>query len=688
MASATPTGGARRLDVGRRLAAVGRRLRPGGGPRGRRLAFAGAEVVPALLPGALVVAFGFQAGGFFPGSVAVVAVALAIVLVLRITLAERPFAGLSLPLAIAGAGLGLFAVWTLVSSVWSEAPGRALLEYDRVLLYLLAFLVLGSVVRTQRRVHWAVRGLVLGAFVVCLAGLVTRLLPEVWPLIPDLATGRLSFPVTYWNAMGLVAALGVIAAFTMSSDADETPLGRVLSAAALPVLATALLLTFSRGAIIAGAAGLLVAVAAGRGRGLLAALLVGVPSVGLALRAAYDAQALTTGLADAAAIAQGGDAAFVVGACTLGALVGRAVLLPLDTRLAALRVPRPHLGVRVGMGATVIAAIVVVALLLGAPATLERQYEGFVDNQSVAAPEVRDRLLEPSANGRIDQWRVTRRGFQAEPVAGTGAGTYALLWDRYRPYDAQVEDGHSLYLEVLAELGVVGLLLVLSPVLAILAAFAWRARGPDRVAGAALLGAGVAWAVHAGIDWDWEMPAVTAWFFAAGGLALARGPRPGTAGGRRLPNLPRIGLALGALLLAVVPAQIMFSEARLDDSRAAFARGDCAGAVDSALGSIDALAVRADPYVILGYCDVRLGLPELAVRAMDGAVARDPGNWETHYGRALVLGAAGLDPRPSARRALALNPLEPLAREAVEAFATEDPQTWRRRALEARLPVE
>jgi len=300
-----------------------------------------------------------------------------------------------------------------------------------------------------------------------------------------------------------------------------------------------------------------------------------------------------------------------------------------------------------------------------------------------------DRLAVSSANGRIEQWKVDVRGFESEPLRGTGAGTYALLWDRYRPYFSQVEDGHSLYLEVLGELGIVGLVLVVVPILLILGAFAWRARGPDRAAGAALLGAGVAWAVHAGIDWDWEMPAVTAWFFAAGGLALASGPRPGTAGGRRLPNLPRIGLALGCLLLAVVPARIMFSEARLDDSRAAFARGDCAGAVDSALGSIDALAVRADPYVILGYCDVRLGLSELAVRAMDGAVARDPGNWEMHYGQALVLGAAGLDPRPAARRALALNPLEPLAREAVDGFfATEDPQTWRRRALEARLPVE
>lgn len=110
----------------------------------------------------------------------------------------------------------------------------------------------------------------------------------------------------------------------MSSDAEEAPLGRALGAAALPVLATALLLTFSRGAIVAGAAGLLVALAAGRGRGLLGALLVGVPSVGLAVQAAYGSQSLTTGLVDAAVISQGRDVAIIVIACTLGALVGGA----------------------------------------------------------------------------------------------------------------------------------------------------------------------------------------------------------------------------------------------------------------------------------------------------------------------------------------------------------------------------
>jgi hypothetical protein len=658
-----------------------------GGWRGRRSTSQAAEAAPALVPGALVVAFGFQAGGFFPGTVALVAVVLAAALVLRITLPERPFAGLSPALALAGAGLGLFVVWTLVSSAWSDAPGRALLEYDRALLYLLALVLLGTLSRTAGRLRWVVRGLVAATFVVCGASLVTRLLPEMWPLTADLVTERLSFPVTYWNALGLVAALGLIGAFTMSSDGQERPLGRVLAAAALPVLATTLLLTFSRGAILAGAGGLLVAVVAARGRGLLSTTLVAVPSVGLALLVAYDAQALTTGLADARAVAQGRELALVVIACTAGALVGRGVLLVLDARLAAVAWPSIPRRMSIAAGLTTIAAVVGLALVVGAPAALERQYERFV-----SPPEeiegLRERLGRASANGRIEQWAIAIRRFEAEPLRGRGAGTYALQWDRSRPFVAQVEDGHSLYVEVLGELGLVGLVLVALPVVAILGAFAWRARGADRAAGAALLGLGVAWAVHAGVDWDWEMPAVTAWFFAAGGLALARERRQEAQGRGRLPNLARLGLALGVLLLAVVPARIALSEARLADSREAFARGDCAGAVDAALASIDILTVRADPYVILGYCDVRLGRNDLAVRAMGAAVARDPGNWEMHYGRALVLGAAGRDPRGAARRALTLNPREPLAREAVRSFDTDDPRQWREQALQSRLPVE
>ncbi|MBA3852449.1 MAG: O-antigen ligase family protein [Chloroflexi bacterium] len=615
-------------------------------------------------------------------------IALIVGFVLYLTLSDRPVAGLG-PLFVVGtAALALLALWSLVSSAWSGSPARALLEYDRALLYLLAFVLLGSAGRTDGRLRLAARGLAIAAFALCACALITRLLPEVWSLPPELAEERLSFPLTYWNALGLLAAIGMVICFSLSADTHESSIGRMLAAAALPVMATTLLLTFARGPLAAGAVGLVVAALAVRSRALLAALLAGVPAVAISVRAAYGADLVAAGaLREAAAIAQGREVALVVLACTLGALALRALGLMLDRRLTGVvRVPSRRVLVA---GSTVaVLALAAGALALGAPQMIERQFERFATQDQVETTDLRERLTTPANNGRLEHWRTALAGFDRAPVRGTGAGTYALLWDQERQSEFQVEDAHSLYLEMLAELGVIGLMLVVVVVGIVLVGLLLRARGPSRAVAAGLLGAALTWALHAGIDWDWEMPAVTAWFFGAGGLALASGSRPGAPDGRRLPKLQRVGLALGCLLLAVVPARIAFSEARLDDGRQAFARGDCAGAVDSALGSIDALAVRADSYVILGYCDVRLGLPDLAVRAMDGAVARDPGNWETHYGRALVLGAAGRDPRPAARRALALNPLAPLAREAVDGFATDDPQTWRRRALEARLPVE
>ena len=68
---------------------------------------------------------------------------LCLLLVAHVTLAERPFAGWSSALAVMAAALALFAVWTLLSGDWSDAPARALVEFDRALLYLLVLVFVG-----------------------------------------------------------------------------------------------------------------------------------------------------------------------------------------------------------------------------------------------------------------------------------------------------------------------------------------------------------------------------------------------------------------------------------------------------------------------------------------------------------------------------------------------------------------
>jgi Flp pilus assembly protein TadD len=120
---------------------------------------------------------------------------------------------------------------------------------------------------------------------------------------------------------------------------------------------------------------------------------------------------------------------------------------------------------------------------------------------------------------------------------------------------------------------------------------------------------------------------------------------------------------------------------------AALERDDCKTAISGALGSLDALKVRPAPYEILGYCDARLGQDSLAEAAMANAIERDPDNWETHYGMAIVRAAAGQDPMPQLRRARQLNPLEPIILEALHAMRGANPRQRERRAAGARLPI-
>jgi O-antigen ligase len=115
---------------------------------------------------------------------------------------------------------------------------------------------------------------------------------------------------------------------------------------------------------------------------------------------------------------------------------------------------------------------------------------------------------EAAARGgdRAWYWHVAWQEASEFPIAGRGAGTFELVWLEEQPIPVSVVDAHSLYLETLAELGIVGLgLLALALAPPLVAAF----RGAGRGASAAAAGGYVAFLFHAGVDWDWELPAVT-----------------------------------------------------------------------------------------------------------------------------------------------------------------------------------
>ena len=153
---------------------------------------------------------------------------------------------------------------------------------------------------------------------------------------------------------------------------------------------------------------------------------------------------------------------------------------------------------------------------------------------------------------RPNYWRAAIADARSHPISGSGAGSFDYYWYAHRTTDANVRDAHSLYLESLAELGPVGLLLVLGVLVPPLIAAA-IARSDSAVAIAA--GGYSAFLVHAGLDWDWEMPATTLAGLACGAALLARA-RPKSS--RPLSTRARAAGVAVALSLCVLALVVVF----------------------------------------------------------------------------------------------------------------------------------
>ncbi len=216
--------------------------------------------------------------------------------------------------------------------------------------------------------------------------------------------------------------------------------------------------TFSRGAWIALVAGLLVAIALDPRRlQLVSTLLALAPAVLVTLVFAYTSTGLNrAGASLAETSAAGHRVIAVVAAAMLVNVLIAVVFCRLESRITPTANVR-HVYTAV-LVVSVLIALVLVFVRFGSPPTLvSRAYNAFAAPPPRVGTRLNDRLFSLSGSGRLPQWRVAWHEFEREPVLGSGAGTYEQSWNELRPYAAKVRDAHSLYLETLAELGVLGL---------------------------------------------------------------------------------------------------------------------------------------------------------------------------------------------------------------------------------------
>ena len=479
--------------------------------------------------------------------------------------------------------LGGLALWQLASAAWAPAAAWPVLEAERGLIYAAAALVL-IVVATRDRIASLVAGIVAGTTIVALYALATRVFPGRLGGATDPIGGeQLAAPIGYWNALGLLLVFGLLLGAGLALHGRRSV--RVLAGAALVPLAVALYLTFSRGAIVALLAGILVFVFA-------------EPRVG----------------------------AWFVGVFPRGRLLA-------------------------GVALVAVAAVALAALARegGPSAAADRALQAFRQEAPPASDDLNRRLLSVSGHGRADYWRVAARMVAREPLLGEGAGGFERRWVEERRASNNARDAHNLYLETLAELGPLGLALLLGALGAPLSALG-RARhsalAPTATAAYA------AFLVHAAVDWDWELPLLVLPALACGaillGAARASAPVRMTAWHRGI----GVTIAVSAIAVAVV-ANV--GNRSLAESVMALEQGDTRRAAEAARRAQVWAPWSHEPWQLLGESQLAARDDAAARRSLAQAIRRAPEEWRLWFDLAIV--SEGPRARGSITRARELNPL-------------------------------
>lgn len=551
---------------------------------------------------------------------------------------------------------------TAVSITWAANPSEAWLEANRTLTYTAVFAAAVALAHSVPGRWSAVVGAItLSAVAISGYAVLTKIFPGA--LNADEIYARLREPFGYWNSVGLAAALGVPGCLWLGTRRSGHQALNALAYPALGLLVLTMLLSFSRGAVLAAVLGAVFWLATVPRRLRAAALLIaGVAGGGLIAAWAFGQSALTD---DRVPVDLRNTAGLQLG---LLVVVMLALLLLAGLGIGFARARRaPTLAQRDRAAVALLAALAlcgvgaIVALSLGdkgLTGSISGRWEQLTD-ASAPLPRNDNSRLTSAGSVRARYWDEALRIFADNPGVGVGAGGYATVRKRYRSADPAVRHAHGYVVQTLADLGLAGLAVSLALLAAWLASavsatgLRRRDRGrpytPERVGLLTLFAVVIVFGVSSLIDWTWFVPANAAVALLAAGWLAGRGPlgargrdehelAPRAPAPAPLPERLRAGLrerpraicAVVVALLALATAWTVYQPQRADtisqNALDTLATGNADKAREQADQARDVNPLSLEPLYALWTIEASAGRNSAARRALEEAVRLQPSN--------------------------------------------------------------
>ena len=590
---------------------------------------------------------GAQSGGVRAGVVETLAVLVATAVFGRAAFNDklpRPF-NASLGLIL----MALFAGITALSVGWSLVPNASLLDAIRLISYTCVLALAALIAQLhQERAREILLGAGLAALLIIIYALLSRAIPGLYPESDNFA--RMRLPFGYWNAVGSVAAIGLLIALWTGTRRSDSRLLEIVSYPVGGIFLVALMLSQSRGALLALAivigVWLLLVPRRLRTAGWFA--IVGVASFVVVVWA-YNKTALsvdsvpfqerkTTGVQLAIAL-----------------LILSGLLAWAGSMVHSMRHSRP-LGEaqrwKIGRILLILLAISPFVLMVGVGVKSDKGFSaitdgatGFVSTGSEAPSNSPDRLTQTnSLRGRY--WSDAYKVFQSHTKRGTGGDTFLVARLPYRADQITAAHAHGMVPQVASDLGTLGLLVLFGLTgVWLVAAFklAGAARSApwrwldevdeQRLTSVAIMLVALFFGLHSAIDWVWFIPGVAFFGLLAGGWTLgspdAHSPVPAAdstpvRGGKlqivRAVAIALVGLAIAAAVYQPVRAQRK-AEAGLEvatsNPQKALKLGNDALKLDP---------TSADAFILVALAESNGGRQQAADSTLADLAAQQPGN--------------------------------------------------------------